>query len=154
MTHEKSGNYALLLLNEYPTTSNERIQSLVTQAPCFYEDRKIYDKHYYYEGKYYGYEVDHDKMHELHKDDKHNEHASDSLPDPHKINDAKKEGHGDQAKDNPYKKADAKDKDGDDEKDKDGEDKHEKEGHKDKKEEKKAYIFAYERELPAYEKNR
>ena len=42
LTHGKAGNYGLILLNEYPRTSNERIQSLITQAPCYYEDKEIY----------------------------------------------------------------------------------------------------------------
>ena len=158
VTHEKAGNYALLLLNEYPTTSHERIQSLVTQAPCFYEDRKIYDKRYYHENKYYGEIVHHDKKKdELHKDkhkehDEHEKHDGEAPPNPHKEHDAKK-AHNNTAKDNPYEGA--KDKD-EVEKEKDGEEgKHEKEkGDEHKKEEKEVYIYAWERELPKYEKHR
>ena len=43
VTHGKAGNYGLMLLNAHPETAEERIQSLITQSPCFCEDAKTYE---------------------------------------------------------------------------------------------------------------
>lgn len=43
VTHGQAGNYGLMLLNEHPETAEERIQSLITQSPCFCEDAAIYE---------------------------------------------------------------------------------------------------------------
>lgn len=42
MGHDKGSNYAMITLNEFPTTSNANIQRLISNTPCFFQDSTQY----------------------------------------------------------------------------------------------------------------
>ena len=42
MGHDKGSNYAMITLNEFPTTSNSLIQRLISNTPCFFQDSSQY----------------------------------------------------------------------------------------------------------------
>ena len=68
VSHDKGGNYAMITMNELPTTSQANIQSLIAENPCFFQREDLYVEpvdeddskdsghhHYNYYGKYYHY---------------------------------------------------------------------------------------------------
>jgi hypothetical protein len=36
--HDVGSNYAMITLNEFPTTSGSNIQRLIANTPCFFQD--------------------------------------------------------------------------------------------------------------------